>query len=146
MTERADSARVRTYLREELDTLGLRVPFEFAVANYAGTLLYKSPGFQTAATDRDNMFIQTLFPNDGALPHNYPKVYFPTKSDYIFSSISFMVPAFAFTPDTADNIRLYHHSGFRTKEAHRDENDFINNMTHEFKTPDIVDIARGSNA
>ncbi len=77
MTERADSARVRTYLREELDTLGLRVPFEFAVANYAGTLLYKSPGFQTAATDRDNMFIQTLFPNDGAEPAQLPEGIFP---------------------------------------------------------------------
>ncbi len=135
VTERADSARVRTYLREELDTLGLRVPFEFAVANYAGTLLYKSPGFQTAATDRDNMFIQTLFPNDGAGPHNYLKVYFPTKSDYIFSSISFMVPAFAFTLILLIIFVYTIIVAFRQKKLTEMKNDFINNMTHEFKTP-----------
>ena len=97
IAERADSATVARYLRQELDTLGLRMPFEFAVANYAGTVLYKSAGFQAQAADRDNMFVQALFPNDNTGRLNYLKVYFPTKKDFIFSSISFMVPAFAFT-------------------------------------------------
>ena len=64
ITERADSARVAAYLRAELDTLGLRMPFEFAVGNYAGTVLYKSPGFSTEVGRGDNVFVQTLFPND----------------------------------------------------------------------------------
>ena len=135
VSERADSARVSTYLRQELDTLGLKVPFEFAVANYAGTVLYKSTGFQTAASDRDNMFIQTLFPNDGAGPHNYLKVYFPTKSDYIFSSISFLVPAFAFTFILLIIFVYTIIVAFRQKKLTEMKNDFINNMTHEFKTP-----------
>ena len=135
VSERADSARVSTYLRQELDTLGLKVPFEFAVANYAGTVLYKSAGFQTAASDRDNMFIQTLFPNDGAGPHNYLKVYFPTKSDYIFSSISFLVPAFAFTFILLIIFVYTIIVAFRQKKLTEMKNDFINNMTHEFKTP-----------
>lgn len=135
VSERADSARVSTYLRQELDTLGLDVPFEFAVANYAGTVLYKSNGFQTAASDRDNMFIQTLFPNDGAGPHNYLKVYFPTKSDYIFSAISFLVPAFAFTFILLIIFVYTIIVAFRQKKLTEMKNDFINNMTHEFKTP-----------
>ena len=45
ITERADSVLVRTYLRQELDTLGLHVPFEYAVVNHAGTVLYKSAGY-----------------------------------------------------------------------------------------------------
>ncbi len=135
VSERADSARVSTYLRQELDTLDLKVPFEFAVANYAGTVLYKSAGFQTAASDRDNMFIQTLFPNDGAGPHNYLKVYFPTKSDYIFSSISFLVPAFAFTFILLIIFVYTIIVAFRQKKLTEMKNDFINNMTHEFKTP-----------
>ena len=135
VSERADSARVSTYLRQELDTLGLKVPFEFAVANYAGTVLYKSAGFQTAASDSDNMFIQTLFPNDGAGPHNYLKVYFPTKSDYIFSSISFLVPAFAFTFILLIIFVYTIIVAFRQKKLTEMKNDFINNMTHEFKTP-----------
>ncbi len=135
ITERADSATVKKYLRQELDTLGLTVPFEFAVANYAGTVLYKSPGFQATSADRDNMFVQTLFPNDASGPHNYLKVYFPTKKDYIFSSISFMVPAFAFTLILLIIFVYTIIVAFRQKKLTEMKNDFINNMTHEFKTP-----------
>ncbi len=135
ITERADSARVRTYLRQELDTLGLKVPFEYAVVNYAGTILYKSPGFQTTAADRDNMFVQALFPNDVTDPRSYMKVYFPAKKDYIFSSISFMVPAFAFTLILLIIFVFTIIVAFRQKKLTEMKNDFINNMTHEFKTP-----------
>ncbi|MDE5661803.1 MAG: two-component sensor histidine kinase, partial [Muribaculaceae bacterium] len=135
ITERADSSRVRTYLRQELDTLGLKVPFEFAVANYAGTILYKSPDYRATAAYRENLFIQTLFPNDVAGTRNYLKVYFPTKSDYIFSSISFMVPAFAFTLILLIIFVYTIIVAFRQKKLTEMKNDFINNMTHEFKTP-----------
>ncbi|MDE6207767.1 MAG: HAMP domain-containing histidine kinase [Muribaculaceae bacterium] len=135
ITERADSSRVRRYLRQELDTLGLKVPFEFAVANYAGTILYKSPQYHTDAADHDNMFVQALFPNDAGSPNNYLKVYFPTKSDYIFSSVSFLVPAFAFTLILLVVFVYTIIMAFRQKKLSEMKNDFINNMTHEFKTP-----------
>ena len=133
--ERADSARVRTYLRQELDTLGLKVPFEFAVANHAGTIMYKSANYQATEADRDNMFTQPIFPNDLNGPRNYLKVYFPTKADYIFSSISFMVPAFAFTFILLIIFVYTIFVAFRQKKLTEMKNDFINNMTHEFKTP-----------
>ncbi len=135
VSERADSATVARYLRSELDTLGLNVPFEFAVANYAGTILYKSPGFLAIPSDRGNMFVQTLFPNDSNGTANYLKVYFPTKQDYIFSSISFMVPAFAFTFILLIIFVYTIIVAFRQKKLTEMKNDFINNMTHEFKTP-----------
>lgn len=135
ITDRADSALVASYLRTELDTLGLHVPFEFAVANYAGTVLYKSPGFRSGPVDRDNMFVQPLFPNDASGAANYLKVYFPTKRDYIFSSISFMVPAFAFTLILLIIFVYTIIVAFRQKKLTEMKNDFINNMTHEFKTP-----------
>ncbi|MDE5629934.1 MAG: HAMP domain-containing histidine kinase [Muribaculaceae bacterium] len=133
--ERADSSRVKTYLRRELDTLGIRMPFEFALVNHAGTILYKSPDFRTAPPVRDNMFIQTLFPNDGNGPHSYLKVYFPATHDYIFSSISFMVPAFVFTFILLIIFVYTIIVAFRQKKLTEMKNDFINNMTHEFKTP-----------
>ncbi|MBO4942634.1 MAG: HAMP domain-containing histidine kinase [Muribaculaceae bacterium] len=135
ITERADSNRVSHYLRQELDTLGLKVPFEFAVSNHAGTLMFKSSGYQTNTNDRDNMFVQALFPNDVNGANNFLKVYFPTKSDYIFSSISFMVPAFAFTFILLIIFVYTIIVAFRQKKLTEMKNDFINNMTHEFKTP-----------
>lgn len=135
ITDRADSTRVRRYLRTELDTLGLKVPFEFAVANHAGTIMYKSPNYQANTVDHDNMFIQALFPNDVNGTNNYLKVYFPTKNDYIFSSISFMVPAFAFTFILLIIFVYTIVVAFRQKKLTEMKNDFINNMTHELKTP-----------
>ncbi len=81
------------------------------------------------------MFVQTLFPNDSNGPTNYLKVYFPTKQDYIFSSISFMVPAFAFTFILLIIFVYTIIVAFRQKKLTEMKNDFINNMTHEFKTP-----------
>jgi signal transduction histidine kinase len=111
------------------------VPFEFALVNYSGTTLYKSDEFQAKTTDRDNMFVQTLFPKDPSGRHNYLKVYFPNKQDYIFSSIKFMVPAFAFTFILLIIFVFTIIVAFRQKKLTEMKNDFINNMTHEFKTP-----------
>lgn len=135
ITERADSARISIYLRQELDTLGLTVPFEFAVANYAGTVLYKSAEYKTNDIAKNNIFTQALFHNDLTGPNHFLKVYFPTTTDYIFSSISFMVPAFAFTFILLIIFVYTIIVAFRQKKLTEMKNDFINNMTHEFKTP-----------
>lgn len=64
LTQRADSATVATYLRMEFDNNGLDLPFEFAVVNRSGGVVYKSAGYHAEDAGNDNMFVQTLFPND----------------------------------------------------------------------------------
>ena len=135
ITDRVDSARISRYLHQELDTLGLRIPFQFAVCNYAGTTLFRSKDYSPEQARGSNTFVQTLFPNDIAGTRNYLRVYFPTKSDYIFRSISFMVPAFAFTLILLIIFVYTIIVAFRQKKLTEMKNDFINNMTHEFKTP-----------
>ena len=135
IVERADSATVRKYLRQELDTLGLTMPFEFAVVNRAGIIQYRSPGYDPASASDENTFTQTLFPRDPSSSHNYLKVYFPTKKDYIFKSISFLVPAFALSLIVLIVFVYTIIMAFRQKKLSEMKNDFINNMTHEFKTP-----------
>ena len=135
ITERADSTVVGEYLRQELDTLGLKVPVEYALVNHYGLIFYKSPGYVPGQIDGDAMFAQALFPNDASGTRNYLKVYFPTKKDYIFKSISFMVPAFAFTLILLIIFVYTIIVAFRQKKLTEMKNDSINNMTHEFKTP-----------
>ena len=134
IAERADSALVRTYLRQQLDTLGIDAPFEYAVVNRAGIVQFKSDGYQPG-TDRESMFSITLFPRDPASRHYYLRVNFPTMKDYLFRSISFMVPAFAFTLILLIVFVYVIIVAFRQKKLTEMKNDFINNMTHEFKTP-----------
>lgn len=134
--ERADSASVASYLKTEFQNNGLgSLPFEFAVVNRAGRIIYKSSGYNPAAINRNNIFVQTLFPNDPASRMNYIKVYFPTKYDYIMSSMNFIIPSFIFTLILLIVFIYTIVVAFKQKRLTEMKNDFINNMTHEFKTP-----------
>ncbi len=130
--ERADSAVVDGYLRTEFDNNGLNLPFEYAVVNRGGGIVYKSAGYDAANVNSNSSFVQVLFPND---PASRIKVYFPTKKDYIMSSIKFMIPSFIFTFILLIVFLYTIIVAFRQKRLTEMKNDFINNMTHEFKTP-----------
>lgn len=134
ISERADSATVASLLHTEFMNNGLSLPFEFAVVNRLGAVVYKTHGFDAAQAGSD-MFVQTLFPNDAKNRMNYIKVYFPDKKDHIFHSIKFMIPAFVFTFILLIVFLYTIIIAFRQKKLTEMKNDFINNMTHEFKTP-----------
>ncbi len=133
--ERADSVVVSDMLKTQLAANGINIPFEFAIVNRIGAIIYKTQGFNTGGLDKHNTFVQALFPNDSRSRTNFVKIYFPDKKDYIFHSIKFLVPSFFLT------ILLLILSiytivvAFRQKKLTEMKNDFINNMTHEFKTP-----------
>lgn len=133
--ERADSTIVRNYIKQELANNGLDLPFEFALVNRNNLALYRTAGFTPAAGDQSNMFVQTLFPNDPSNKKIFLKVYFPSRENYIFSSIKFMIPSFAFTLILLIIFLFTIIVAFRQKKLTEMKNDFINNMTHEFKTP-----------
>lgn len=133
--ERADSTVVADYLHTELENNGLDLPYEFAVVNRGGRIIYKTAGYDAAHIGHNNMFIQTLFPNDPSNRINYLKVYFPTKKDYILSPIRFMIPTMIFTFILVVGFVYTIIIAFRQKRLTEMKNDFINNMTHEFKTP-----------
>ena len=135
--ERADSVSVRRYLSRELENNGLELPFEFAVVNRNGKVFYQSQGFANVnpATLENSMFVQSLFRNDPASKKNYLKVYFPSKTTYILSSLKFMIPSFIFTFILLVIFLYTIIIAFKQKRLTEMKNDFINNMTHEFKTP-----------
>lgn len=133
--ERADTAIVRKYIKEELSNNGLDLPFEFAVVNRNGFVLYCTRNYTSVEDGKNNMFVQTLFPNDPAPKKNYLKVYFPDKRNYLMNSIKFMLPSFAFTFVILIIFIYTIYLSLRQKRLSEMKNDFINNMTHEFKTP-----------
>ena len=131
--ERADSATVATYLRSELDFNGLNLPFEFAVVSRSNGIVYKTAGYSPMS--QQDVYSLVLFPNDPKNKQNTLNVTFPNKSDYIFSSVKFLIPSLAFT-FLLLGVFLYTISvAFKQKKLSEIKNDFINNMTHEFKTP-----------
>ena len=134
ITERADSATVKSYLKIELENNGIVLPFEYAIIDRNGNIVYKSDKYDES-TDKNAILTQALFSNDPDSRRHYLNVYFPDKDKYIFSSIKFMIPAFAFTLILLIIFLWTIILAFRQKKLSEMKNDFINNMTHEFKTP-----------
>lgn len=130
VSERADSVTLRNCLRTELSNNGLKVPFVFAVTNSHGREVYATDGFNP---EGNNKYSIPLFPNTDT-PVRLD-VEFPTKNDYIFSSVRFIIPSLAFTLILLVVFLYTVILAFRQKKLTEMKTDFINNMTHELKTP-----------
>ena len=135
ITERADSTVVSDALKTQLAANGITLPFEFAIVNRMGGTVYSTSGYDASQVNSTNSFVQALFPNDSRTRLNYIKVYFPDKRDYIYHSIRFLVPSFTLTILFLLLSIYTIIVDFRQKKLTEMKNDFINNMTHEFKTP-----------
>ncbi len=129
--ERADSAMIRSYLRTELANNGLDVPFAVAVFDSRGNEVYETPGFESKPAN--DVYSQLVFPNSSN-PYQL-SISFPTKRKYIFSSVRFIIPTLAFTLILLVVFLYTIILAFRQKKLSEMKTDFINNMTHELKTP-----------
>lgn len=130
---RIDFNRVEQYIRYELSYNGLNEPFSFQIVDFNNKVIYSSPGFSTKY--RDAVYTQILFPNDPPAKLNRLKAYFPTKRNYVYSELSFFIPSLIFTFILLITFIFTVVSLFRQKRLSEMKNDFINNMTHELKTP-----------
>ncbi|MEA5127392.1 MAG: HAMP domain-containing sensor histidine kinase [Proteiniphilum sp.] len=131
--KRVDFNKVEQYIRYELAYNGLNVPFSFQIVDFNNKVVYSSPGFSTK--QKDAVYQQILFPNDPPAKLNKLRVYFPTRSNYVYGELSFFIPSLIFTIILLITFIFTVASLFRQKRLSEMKNDFINNMTHELKTP-----------
>lgn len=132
--ERVDFKKLNNYLKSEFINNGLNLPFIFFVINKDGKTVYQSGEIKKEPIASD-IITYVLFPNDPPSKLNYLKVYFPTKGDYISSSVTFIVPSVLFSLILLVKFIFTIYIVFRQKRLSEMKNDFINNMTHELKTP-----------
>ena len=132
--ERVDFKKLNNYLKSEFINNGLNLPFIFFVINKDGKTVYQSGEIKKEPIASD-IITYVLFPNDPPSKQNYLKVYFPTKGDYISSSVTFIVPSVLFSLILLVTFIFTIYIVFRQKRLSEMKNDFINNMTHELKTP-----------
>ncbi|MDR3252078.1 MAG: two-component sensor histidine kinase, partial [Tannerella sp.] len=113
---------------------GLNLPFVLMVVNNNEQLVFQSEPLAKNPRSSD-IITQVIFHNDPPSRYNYIKIYFPTKNDYISESVSFLVPSIIFSLILLFTFSITIYIIFRQKRLSEMKNDFINNMTHELKTP-----------
>ncbi|GAB6393839.1 MAG: sensor histidine kinase/sensor protein RprX [Bacteroidales bacterium] len=132
--QRVDFRQLNNYLKTEFQNNGLDLPFVFSVINKDGNKVYQSGEVKKQLMASD-MLTCVLFPNDPPSKQNYMKVFFPTKQNYIFSEVTFIVPSIIFSLLLLMTFIFTLYIVFRQKKLSELKTDFINNMTHELKTP-----------
>lgn len=120
-------------LQAELLNNGIDIPYHFTVSTSDGREVYRCSDYE--ATGEENAYSQILFGNDPPSKMGVLKIHFPTMNSYIFSSVRFMIPALFFTVVLCVTFMFTIYIIFRQKKVTELKNDFINNMTHELKTP-----------
>ncbi len=131
--KRVSNKELKENIVTELKSRGINTPFEFAV--FAGNYPTKLRSIKFNDKHKDFVIVP-IFNNDLGKTKFYLKVYFPNKKGYIFSNIKkplFMAVSFIVLIILVFAFTLY--QMIKQKRISEIKTDFINNMTHEFKTP-----------
>ncbi len=120
-------------IRTELANNGINIPYHFTVSTTDGREVYRCPDYEEEG--KEYTYQQTLFNNDPQSKKGVVRIHFPEMNSYIFSSVRFMIPSIIFTLVLLITFIFTIVVIFRQKRYTEIKNDFINNMTHELKTP-----------
>ena len=133
LKERINFRMLDNDIRYELANNGINIPYHFTVTASDGREVYRCPDFEEKG--REYTYQQVLFRNDPQSKMGIVKIHFPEMNSYIFSSVRFMIPSIIFTIVLLITFLFTIVVIFRQKRYTEIKNDFINNMTHELKTP-----------
>ena len=133
LKERVNFKLLDQDIRAELINNGINIPYHFRVETADGREVYRCPDYTEEG--EEYTYKQTLFRNDPSPKMGVVKIHFPDMNSYIFSSVRFMIPAMVFTVVLLITFIFTIVVIFRQKRYNEIKNDFINNMTHELKTP-----------
>lgn len=133
LRERINFKQLDQDLKAELMNNGINLQYHFTVSTPDGREVYRCSDYTDSGEDYS--YSQVLFRNDPASKMGVVKVHFPDMDSYIFSSVRFMIPSVIFTLVLLVTFIFTIVIIFRQKRYTEMRNDFINNMTHELKTP-----------
>lgn len=133
VNERVNFKNLDGYLRAELINNNITIPYHFKVIDHLSREVYRCSDYEEKGSE--NSYTQVLFKNDPPSKMSLVKVHFPARRDYIFATLGFAVPSMVFTFVLLITFTFTIYIVFRQKKLTEMKNDFINNMTHEFKTP-----------
>jgi two-component system phosphate regulon sensor histidine kinase PhoR len=134
--DRLSPSVVAPTLEYEFGNAAIPLKFEYAIANYRGKLYnkLKSSGFNLEHSSQS--YKTVLFPNDILRQSDQLMVFFPEKRNYLINSVIYPFSgSLIFTLIILFTFYYTLRVIYNQKKVSEIKTDFINNMTHEFKTP-----------
>ncbi|MCP2044783.1 signal transduction histidine kinase [Pontibacter sp. HSC-36F09] len=145
LEQRLNLEEIKPLLQSELQDKGICLDFGYWVLSDQQDTI-TAAHLPTNSTRNFATYKASLFPNDIFDKSDYLAVYFPDSQAYAIRSLWMMLAFSAlFTLIMVATFGTTIHIIFRQKKLSDMKNDFINNMTHEFKTP-IATISLATDA
>jgi len=137
--------QIDSILKKQFRENDIHAAYTYAIFNKErDTLLYRDDNFSKSMTDKS--YRVNLFPNDLVRKSIYLLVHIPGKKRMILQSMSFLlIASICFTLIIIATFGITIYTILRQKKLSEIKSDFINNMTHEFKTP-IATISLASDS
>jgi signal transduction histidine kinase len=136
ISKRIDEGVLKDILTAEMFNKGLYSPFEFGVLSVDSlqTFPITSPGFDTLDIDKE--YVVSIFPNELLSESNFLILQFPDRNMHILKSMAWpLAGSLLLTLIILITFGITIYMILRQKKLSDMKSDFINNMTHEFKTP-----------
>ena len=133
LQDRVCNKTIDYFVRSEMAKSKIDLPFEYAVFGRDNNeLIYHTENF--SPKNENVVYRASLFPFDWN-PY-YLNIYFPTQSNYLFKSIGFMsISSLLFTIVVIIAFAVTIYQMQRQKKFALIRTNFVNNVTHELKTP-----------
>lgn len=134
LPQRVSNTFLANTLTDEFASNGIDIPFHYVLTTNTGRVIYTCcKDYNT--NNLENSYPQAVFRNDSPNRMGVIRVQFPTLDDYIDKSVGFMLPSLIFIAILMVTFAFTLLLITRQRKVTEMRNDFVNNMTHEFKTP-----------
>ncbi|MFY9154332.1 MAG: HAMP domain-containing sensor histidine kinase [Prolixibacteraceae bacterium] len=121
-------------LKKELENRDIPIPFEFGILT--DSLISKKTEQADTVLLANSNYKVNLFPNDIIQKNIRLSVYFPEKDSFIYKTLNWLlIISILFSVIVLVTFAFSIYFILKQKKISEMKSDFINNMTHEFKTP-----------
>ena len=132
--DRISENELQKIIKNQFKLSGIELDYEYSISKKKSINIYKSNNYSEAT--KNTIYSIQLFPNDIINLGYFLNIYFPKVKKHIHHSLGLMIyTSISLTIIILAFFILTTYIIIKQKKISKIKNDFINNMTHELKTP-----------